>query len=105
MKALLNNTSGSISVLLCIDTWLGGLEHWIESGLRQMMRIAYGRSLVYEQFIANIIANNLANYVLLYSTTSILVARFLLEKRLYPQIIFLNNTHLEAETYVEIDLY
>lgn len=69
------------------------------------MGIAYGRPIVYEQFIANIIANNLTSHVIPYSTTSILGARFLLEKKLFPQVIFLDSAHLEGETYVELELY
>jgi hypothetical protein len=104
-KGLLSHRSRSKFVLLCIDTWLGGLEHWVDDKLRQMMGIAYGRPIVYEQFIANIIANNLTSHVIPYSTTSILGARFLLEKKLFPQVIFLDSAHLEGETYVELELY
>jgi hypothetical protein len=104
-KVLIDNKSGSPSVLLCIDTWLGGLEDWMENDLRQMMGIAYGRPIVYEQFIANIIANNLTNHLIPYSTTSILGARFLLEKKLFPQVIYLDSAHLQGETYVELELY
>jgi predicted O-methyltransferase YrrM len=93
------------AVLLCIDTWLGGLEHWHEKPLRQMMHIEYGRPTVYEQFIANIIAANLTKHVIPFSTTSILGARFLLDKKVYPQVIFLDSAHLQGETYVELELY
>jgi hypothetical protein len=92
-------------VLLCIDTWLGGFEHWVLDELRQMMDIRYGRPIVYEQFIANIIGNNLTNYIIPYSTTSILGARFLIQKKLFPQIVYLDSAHLEGETYVELELY
>jgi predicted O-methyltransferase YrrM len=93
----------SDAVLLCIDTWLGGLEHWHE--LREMMHIEYGRPTVYEQFMANIIAANLTRHVIPFSTTSILGARFLLGKKVYPQLIFLDSAHLQGETYVELELY
>jgi hypothetical protein len=104
-KALLNYKSGSTYVLLCIDTWLGGLEQWMGSSLREMLGIEYGRPTVYEQFIANIIGNNLTNYVIPYSTTSILGARFLLQNKFFPQVIYLDSGHLQGETYLEIELY
>ncbi|CAF2400807.1 unnamed protein product [Rotaria sp. Silwood2] len=92
-------------ILLCIDTWLGGLEHWISPELQNMMHIEYGRPIVYEQFIANIIANNLTKSVIPFSTTSILGARFLLVKKIVPQVIYLDSAHLQGETYVELELY
>jgi hypothetical protein len=104
-RALLNSKSKPTFVLLCIDTWLGGFEHWLDDQQRQLMAIQYGRPTVYEQFIANIVANNLTNYIIPYSTTSIMGARFLLEKKLFPQIIFLDSAHLQGETYVELELY
>jgi hypothetical protein len=97
--------SRSNAVLLCIDTWLGGLEHWHEQPLREMMHIEYGRPTVYEQFIANIIAANLTRHVVPFSATSILGARFLLGKKIYPQVIFLDSAHLQGETFVELELY
>jgi hypothetical protein len=105
VRTMLNSKLKPKFVLLCIDTWLGGLEHWTEEQQRQLMGIQYGRPVVYEQFIANIVANNLTKYVIPFSTTSILGARFLLEKKLFPQIIYLDSAHLQGETYVELELY
>ncbi len=104
-KTLLNNRDWSKSVLLCIDTWLGTLEHWTMPGVRDLMKIAYGRPIVYEQFMANIIANNLTNFVIPFSTTSILGARFLLDHKIFPQVVYLDSAHLQGETYVELELY
>jgi hypothetical protein len=105
VKSMLNINKESKFVLLCVDTWLGGLEHWIHNDMRQLTGFAYGRPIVYEKFVANIIGNNLTDYVIPYSTTSILGARFLLERKLFPQIIYLDSAHLQGETYVELELY
>lgn len=105
VRTLQKRKSTQNFVLLCIDTSLGGPEHWLQDELRQMMGIAYGRPIVYEQFIANIIANNLTSYVIPYSAPSILGARFLLEKKLFPQIIYLDSAHAQGETYIELELY
>jgi hypothetical protein len=105
VKSMLSIKEESKFVLLCIDTWLGGLEYWMHDRMRQMMGFANGRPIVYEKFIANIIGNNLTDYVIPYSTTSILGARFLLDKKLFPQVIYLDSAHLQGETYVELELY
>jgi hypothetical protein len=105
VKSMLSIKKESTFLLLCIDTWLGGLEHWVHNDMRKLTGFVYGRPSVYEQFIANIIGNNLTDYVIPYSTTSILGARFLLERKLSPQIIYLDSAHLQGETYVELELY
>jgi hypothetical protein len=105
VKSMLSMNKESKFILLCIDTWLGGLEHWERDKMRRLMGFAYGRPIVYEKFMANIIGNKLMDYVIPYSTTSILGARFLLEKKLFPQIIYLDSAHLQGETYVELELY
>ena len=105
VHTLLDNKPWSKSVLLCIDTWLGGLEHWTNPDFRSMMGVAYGRPIVYEQFIANIIGKNFTDYVIPFSTTSLIGARFLYRNKLYPQVVYLDSAHLKGETYIEIQLY
>jgi len=70
-----------------------------------MMCIEYGRPIVYESFIANIIPNNLIKSIIPFSITSILDARFLLEKKIVPQVIYFDSAHLQDETYVEFEFY
>jgi hypothetical protein len=105
VHTLLDTKPWSTSVLLCIDTWLGGLEHWTNGDFRSMMGVEYGRPIVYEQFIANIIGKNFTSYVIPFSTTSLIGARFLFRNKLYPQVVYLDSAHLKGETYIEIQLY
>ncbi len=32
-------------------------------------------------------------------------ARFLLQNKLFPQVVYLDSAHLQGETYVELELY
>lgn len=102
---LLSQQNWSEFVLLCIDTWDGGSEPWVDSNIRQKMQIRYGRSTAYDQFLANIIAANLTKHVLPYATTSSFAAYFLMDKRIFPQVIYLDSGHLSGETYVEMEMY
>jgi hypothetical protein len=104
-NVLRSDPQWSKSVLLCIDTWDGGSEPWVDKNIRQKMQIRYGRSTAYDQFLANIIAANLTRYVLPYATTSSFAAYFLLDKKIFPQIIYLDSGHLDGETYIEMELY
>ncbi|CAF1599839.1 unnamed protein product [Adineta ricciae] len=90
-------------VLLCIDTWLGGVEHWLQ--YRHMSALEYGRPTIFEQFLANIIHANLTNIVLPLSTTSLIGAQLLIRHKLFPQLIYLDSAHLQGETLVEIEMF
>ena len=106
IKTLIRRKKNEESLmLLCIDTWLGSYEHWIDNEQRQLMTMKYGRPIIYEQFLANIILNNLTNNVLPFSTTSIMGGRFLLEKKIFPQMIYLDSSHVQDETFFELQLY
>ncbi|CAF1103702.1 unnamed protein product [Didymodactylos carnosus] len=91
--------------ILCIDTWLGGLEHWLETGQHRLMSVHGGRPTVYEQFVANIVDMKLTEMILPFSTTSILGARFLQQHKFFPQLIYFDSAHLPGETLVELELY
>ncbi|CAF0994728.1 unnamed protein product [Adineta ricciae] len=90
-------------VLLCIDTWLGGVEHWLQ--YQHMVALEYGRPTIFEQFLANIIHANLTNIVLPLSTTSLIGAQLLIRHKLFPQVIYLDSAHLQGETLVEIEMF
>lgn len=91
------------TILLCIDTWLGGLEHW--TVMRSLSPLEYGRPMIYEQFLANVIAANLTKTILPLSMPSLIGAQFLLHHKLFPQMIYLDSAHLQGETLIELELY
>jgi hypothetical protein len=78
---------------------------WINKIEYQYLAPVNGRPQVYEQFLANIITNNLTRIVLPFSITSILGARFLHIYQFYPQVIFLDSAHEQGETLIELALF
>lgn len=92
-------------IVLCIDTWLGDMNMWINKEVYQYLGPVNGRPQVYEQFMANIIGHNLTEVVLPFSTTSILGARFLHIFNFHPQAIFLDSAHEQGETLIELALF
>ena len=64
-----------------------------------------GRPTVYYQFLENILNANLTDIVLPASMTSLTGARFLRTFRFHPQIIYLDSSHEQGETLIELALY
>jgi hypothetical protein len=92
-------------LILCIDTWLGDMNMWINKEVYEYLSPVNGRPQVYEQFMANVIGHNLTETILPFSTTSILGARFLHIFHFHPQIIFLDSAHEQGETLIELALF
>ncbi|CAF1389203.1 unnamed protein product [Adineta steineri] len=94
------------SFLLCIDTWLGDLNMWVNKGVWQHLSVSEdGRPTVYYQFLTNIVKQNLTKIVLPASMTSIIGARFLQTYQFHPQVIYLDSAHEQGETLIELSLY
>jgi hypothetical protein len=47
--------------IVCIDTWLGSVEHWDRSSYT--MNFIHGRPTLYQQFMSNVVHTNLQNYI------------------------------------------
>lgn len=92
-------------LILCIDTWLGDMNMWINKEVYGALSPVNGRPQVYEQFVANVIGHNFTNIILPFSTTSILGARFLHIFNFRPQVIFLDSAHEQGETLIELALF
>ncbi|CAF1120572.1 unnamed protein product [Adineta steineri] len=94
------------SFLLCIDTWLGDLNMWVNKVVWEHLSVSEdGRPTVYYQFLTNIIKQNLTKIVLPASMTSIIGARFLQTYQFHPQVIYLDSAHEQGETLIELSLY
>lgn len=48
---------GLDTAIICVDTWLGSAEHWVEPKLAEQMGWKNGRPLLYERFLANVVAS------------------------------------------------
>jgi len=95
--------------ILAIDAWLGDLASWIDridlhSRPREDDVLADGRSSLYDQFMLNMQLNHMNN-VVPFSITSTNGARWLATMNYVPDLIYLDTSHEQGETLVELELY
>eukprot|EP00742_Colponemidia_sp_Colp-10_P020929 GILJ01024463.1.p1 GENE.GILJ01024463.1~~GILJ01024463.1.p1 ORF type:complete len:367 (+),score=57.50 GILJ01024463.1:3-1103(+) len=102
--AALRNIKSEAPVL-CIDTWTGTSDQWLNREDVQLLRIHGGRPQTYEQFISNMIAENMAKQVLPFSVTSVVGARWLQAQNFLAELIILDNEHELHQTYLELSLF
>ncbi len=93
--------------IVCVDTWLGSLEHWLyraEPGYA-VPRDVHGYPVLYREFLENVAAaglQDLISPVPLPSTTGALLLRRL---GLAPQLVYLDASHEEADVRTDLEAW
>jgi hypothetical protein len=90
---------------LCIDTWLGDLNMWLNKAVWDFLDVRNGRPAVFDQWALNVKAANLTDIVLPLSTTSLIGARFLKAHNYEIDFLYLDSAHELDETFFELELY
>lgn len=100
---------GYNTTIVCMDTWLGDVNHWLWKGKSLGGQGLAGQPLLFEQFMANIAANNVSRWVLPVRLTASVGLQYLdrlirLGKVPQPGVIYLDTAHTYPETLTEIEL-
>lgn len=93
--------------LICVDTWLGGIEHiscddpkW---GLKQFSK--HGYPSLYFNFLANMVHKNVHRLVIPIPNTSLISGRYLKSKKISADLIYLDASHDEDDVYADAQAY
>ncbi len=92
--------------VLCIDTWLGGLEHLLwenEWSIRPYYR--HGYPMLYYQFLANVMREGLQDYIVPLPAASLIGARWMKRKKLLADVVYIDGSHEEEDVYNDLREY
>jgi len=65
-------------VIVCIDTWLGGIEHYLNADFRHQLFIEDGRPTIWERFVGNVIRSKHCPHIYPLPMTTSIAHDFLL---------------------------
>ena len=88
--------------ILCVDTWLGSIEHLT---FPEMLMPVNGYPTIYYQFIANVKHASFENVIIPFPQTSTEAARWLKQKGIIAQLIYLDASHTEDDLYSDMNNY
>lgn len=94
--------------ILCVDTWLGSPEHWRNDKCNDLALFQYfenGTSVMYDQFIVNMILNGVDNIVVPIPNTSKNAFHILQWKNVKANLIYIDASHEKTEVCDDIILY
>lgn len=104
----LGPADGAPRQLLCVDTWLGALEFWRDQDDPERYRsldLHHGYPRVYYQFLANIAHAELQDTVIPFPQTSITAARWLIERGVSPDLVYIDASHEENDVYADLTYF
>ena len=95
------------AVILCIDTWLGSIEHWLGSipGWDIRSHLRYGYPNLYYQFLANVMDSQVEDVIVPVPNTSANAAKWLARQRILADLIYLDASHEEDDVYQDLCNY
>lgn len=97
------NINGAI---ICIDTWLGGIENLSDdkiSGINQLNH--HGYPTLYYQFLANVIHSKVEDYIIPLPNTSNIIAKYLKSSSIQADFIYIDGSHDEDDVYTDLNNY
>lgn len=92
-------------VIICIDTFLGSAEHWLNPEWRTMLDFRHGRPSLYDQFLTNVIASGLQDHVVPLSLPSRGAAALLHKTQLQASYVYLDAAHDRPSVAEDIALF
>ena len=93
------------AVVLCIDTWLGSMQHWDFDDVRRDLDREHGFPRVYHHFLANVVKSGLKDNVFGLPLSSLTAAELLIKRGVQADLIYIDAGHAEREVFMDIDAF
>jgi predicted O-methyltransferase YrrM len=93
------------AAVLCIDTWLGSMQHWDFDDVRRDLDREHGFPRVYHHFLANVVTSGLKDHVFGLPLSSLTAAELLIKRGARADLIYIDAGHAEREVFMDIDAF
>lgn len=91
------------AAILCIDTWMGGIDHWEKRPAD--LKFWFGRPSLYYQFIANVMQKGHSDMILPLSLDSLNGARLLKLLKIVPDLVYVDASHEQGDALRDYEAY
>ena len=79
--------------IICVDTFLGSVEHWVHDQGLLMKYVENGRPNIYQQFMSNVVASGLQKYITPFPIDSLNAAEVLKKYDVLADLIYIDAGH------------
>lgn len=91
------------SVIIAVDTWLGGIDHWLK--VPEKLKFWFGRPGLYYQFLGNVMAHQCQDIVLPLTLDSLNAARLLAHLQISADFIYVDASHEQGDALRDFEAY
>jgi predicted O-methyltransferase YrrM len=94
--------------ILCIDTWLGSVEHWYDRqrpDYFRSLRLRHGYPMLYFTFLANVVRAGAQDIVVPFPIASAGAARLLAAHQVAFDLIYIDAAHQYEEARLDVELF
>jgi cephalosporin hydroxylase len=93
--------------IVCVDTWLGSPEHWLneQAGWHDALRIHHGLPHLYWVFLANVMHEGCADIITPLPNTSQNAAAILARLKVRAEFCYIDAAHEYAEVLADLRAY
>jgi cephalosporin hydroxylase len=91
------------AAILCVDTWLGGFDHWTR--VPEKLRFVHGHPSLYYQFLGNVMARNCQDVIVPLVLDSMNAARLLNSMGIIARMVFIDASHEEGDVIRDLEAY
>lgn len=85
--------SVSNAKIYCVDTWLGGIDHWLSSNEQDDIPRRHGYPQMYFQFLTNVKLSGFSDRIVPVPNTSTSGMKYLHKKGIVPQFMYIDASH------------
>lgn len=91
--------------MICIDTWLGSPEHWLNPEWSSQLRLRAGRPNIYSIFVNNVQIKGLQKSIVPMNMTSQQATKILHNLNVTADLVYLDGAHDKNEVISDITNY
>ncbi|MEX0808730.1 MAG: class I SAM-dependent methyltransferase [Dongiaceae bacterium] len=94
--------------IVCIDTWLGSVEHWFfreRPDYFPSLKLKHGYPTLYMTFLANVIEAGAVDRIVPFPVASTAAARFLAAHGILFDLIYIDAAHQYDEVQLDVGLF
>lgn len=97
--------AGIAGTVVCVDTWLGAVDHWADPALHDELCVEGGYPALYRKFLANVLARGLGHRIVPLPLDSTNAAALFALRGLEAGVIHLDAGHEEASVRADLEAW
>lgn len=97
------STHGMDCAVICVDTWLGGIDHWLKEWNSLDHRL--GRPTLYDRFLRNLKSSGTAEIAIPITLDSANAARYLEHHSIVADMVYVDGSHETGDVMRDLQSY